>query len=324
MAHSRKLPVLVLTCMLAIAVLPGAALGVPKVPAKSAPAASASSTAPVAEGPIDGQIWPGEEGPQTAALVDITLDPKVRLPARVRIPVPSGAVVQWAGEILGGDPNADPERAFTLHSGSGGGKYAEFTLSVSHRGQIETNGIPLTANGTVLSTQVEFVQSVPATSVTFSVRIPAGVTQVKIDPSPSGPPSINTSTGDSLYLLALVSLATGAKTTVKITFNTSPTGATQTSAPSLTAVYIVLGVLLVALIAIVVYLFARERASSATGGDEDEQAGDADEPGDDEGEEDHGEHRTEDDDMASGASVDHSEADEDPFDLDETDWFGKD
>jgi hypothetical protein len=192
-------------------------------------------------------------------IVDVVLDPKVKLPARVRIPVPKGAVVQWAGEILSGDASNDQQREFTIHDGQGG-SYAEFTLTTSRRGQIDAAGIPMTANGNQVSTTVEWVQSVPATSTVFSVRLPAGVSSVAITPAPQGTPQINTA-GESLYSLPQQALATGSTTMIKVGYNLTPTGATGAPSTNLTAVYLVLGVLLVGAIAIVVYLMARQRAA---------------------------------------------------------------
>jgi len=73
-------------------------------------------TAPLASGPLDAQIWPARMARRSSSST-VTLDPKVKLPARVRIPVPKNAVVEWAGEILSGDASTDQQRTFTLHDG---------------------------------------------------------------------------------------------------------------------------------------------------------------------------------------------------------------
>ena len=51
-----------------------------------------------------------------------------KLPTTVRVPVPEGATVQWAGEVLGGDLSADPARTYKMIKSPVGGQYAEFTL----------------------------------------------------------------------------------------------------------------------------------------------------------------------------------------------------
>ncbi|HEY5539910.1 MAG TPA: hypothetical protein VIL41_00475 [Coriobacteriia bacterium] len=312
MRLSRDFSLVTLACALALAMVPAVALGATKTAAAPTLSKAASPTpAPLVEGAIDAQIWPAADAQLTAVIVDVSVDPKIKLPARVRIPVPNGAVVQWAGEILGGSASADIQRDFTLHPGAGGGQYAEFTLSVSRRGQIDTSGIPMTARGTVLSTQVDFVQSVSSTSTIFTVRMPAGVSQVKIEPSPVGAPETN-SAGESLYPLPTKNLATGAKQTVKVSYNTSPTGATPSAGINLTAVYVVLGVLLVGAISFAAYLLARQGSV----GDDDATELEDEEPGPSAPE-----------DVAdadAGSPSDDSEPADDPFDLDETDWFGKD
>jgi hypothetical protein len=301
MGRLRNVLTLAVACALVLAALPAVAM--------AAEATTATSTAPLAAGPIDGQIWPAQDGNVTAVIVDISLDPKVKLPARVRIPVPKGAVVQWAGEILNGDASADQQRDFTLRNGAGGGSYAEFTLSVSHRGQIDTSGIAMTARGTQVSTEVDWIQSVPSTSTLFTVRVPAGASDVKIDPTPEGTPDTN-SAGEKLYLLPVQALATGSSTTVKVTYNTSPTGASASPASNVTAVYIVLGVLLVGAVALVVYLFTKQRSAERRSGNLEDR-----EHADDEDADESSASRT----AGSGAtrgSRDDDETNDDPFDID--------
>ncbi|MDR3687019.1 MAG: hypothetical protein P4L93_08710 [Coriobacteriia bacterium] len=299
--RSLRITILIVAACLSVAVaLPAGALAAPGAAAPTASSKPAAVTAPLASGPIDAQIWPGQDG-KTVVIVDVTLDPKVKLPARVRIPVPNGAVVQWAGEILGGDASKDQERPFTLQSGHGG-SYAELTLSVSRRGQIETNGIAMTASGTKLSTLVDWTQSVPSTSTLFTVRIPANVSAVTIAPQPVGAPDTNAA-GESLYVLPTQSLATGAQSVIKVSYDTAPATATPATTVNLTAVYIVLGVLLAGAVAVVVYLASRQNA-----------AGSGDEGYDDSDAEDGDVSEAEPDDDAAPNSTD--EADDDAFDID--------
>lgn len=240
-------------CALALVLaLPSAAIAAPR---------SAPALAPLASGPIDAQIWPAQEGNTTVVIIDVTLDSKVKLPARVRIPVPKNAVVEWAGEILSGDASTDKERTFTLQDGQGG-SFAEFTLSVSHRAQIETSGIAMTANGTLLTTQVDWIQSVPSTSTLFTVRIPALVSAVNIDPKPEGAPDTNAN-GESLYVLPMQKLATGSQSAIKVSYDTAPATATPTTTVNLTAVYLVLGVLLAGAVAVVFYLMGHQASAGS-------------------------------------------------------------
>ena len=270
----RKLSPLLLiavACVAAALVLPTASLAAPNAAVPIAAAKPASVPAPLASGAFDAQIWPAQNG-KTVVIVDVTLDPKVKLPARVRIPVPKGAVVEWAGEILNGDASTDKERTFTLQDGQGG-SYAELTLSLSHRGQIETNGIPMMASGTKLLTQVDWIQSVASTSTLFTVRIPAQVSAVTIDPRPEGAPETN-AVGESLYVLPVQKLATGAQSAIKISYDTAPAAVTSPAKVDLNLVYLVLGVLLAGAAGVAVYLGSRQNSSGP--GDEGGDADDGD------------------------------------------------
>jgi hypothetical protein len=300
----NRLLIAVVASALALLALPALALAAQAAPGAPAASRTATRTAPLASGPIDAQVWPAQDGKTTGVIVDVVLDPKVKLPARIRIPVPKGAVVQWAGEILSGDASNDQQREFTIQEGQGG-SYAEFTLTASRRGQIDAAGIPMTANGNQVSTTVEWIQSVPAISTVFSVRLPAGVSSVAITPAPQGTPQINTA-GESLYSLPQQALATGSTTVIKVGYNLSPTGAAGASgAPSsnLTAVYLVLGVLLVGAIAVVVYLMTRQRAAQAVADDR---------PGVDA----KSARRAGRDGAASAGASKPAEPDDDPFDID--------
>jgi hypothetical protein len=214
MSRIQRLLVSCVACAMLAVMTPSGAWGATPKSAAS-PSKAATSSAPLVVGSFDSQFWPGQ-GQQAVAIVDVVVDSKAKLPAKVRIPVPVGAVVEWAGEILGGNGDADIQRTFELKTGAGGARYAEFTLSKSHRGQIDTSGIPMTAQGTVVTSKFEFVQSAPSTSTGFSVRVPAGVSDVRIVPTPTGPPQVN-SAGESLYTLPEQNLALGAATEVSVT-----------------------------------------------------------------------------------------------------------
>lgn len=259
------------------------ALAAPKsvTPTASVSSATDSSetTTPVAQGSIGVQVWPGEESGKTIVTVSITLDQKTSLPARVRVPIPPGTTVIWVGEVLGGDVNDDPERTYTLHDGAGGAQYAEFTLGQSHRGQIDTVAEPLTMEGSTSSTRMSFVQAVSSTSTQFTVRLPAGVSDVKIDPAPSGPPDVNAN-GESLYLVSNRSLPVGAKFQISVSYTqvgTTTSSASRASPTSLILVF--LGVVLVLLVAAIV--FVARLGSVNKEGESDEEDEDLDERNED-------------------------------------------
>jgi hypothetical protein len=180
----------------------------------------------------------------------------------------------WAGESLGGSPDADPARQMKEVDGVGG-KYAEFVLSKSLRGQIDSIGVPLASAGDTVSFSVNWVQSTEASSVVMTVRFNGGSSRVKIDPKPQGEPVTNLA-GESLYVLPKMKLAPGAKQLVKVSYSTNPSGEAPIGDTTRTAIYVGLGTLLVLAIALLAFLFVRRGRASA----DDSDAEDSDEYGD--------------------------------------------
>lgn len=282
------------------------ALAVPRsvAPSASVPSTVASSeaTAPVAQGSIGVQVWPGGEPGKTVLTVSIALDQKTPLPARVRIPVPPGTTVIWAGEVLGGDVNDDPARRYTLRDGAGGAQYAEFTLSQSFHGQVDAVAGPLTTEDGSLSARVSFVQAVANTSTRFTVRLPAGASNVKIDPAPPRAPEVNAS-GESLYTVGDRSLPVGGRLQISVSYTQAGTESSAKSRTPPSAILVVLVIALVVLIAVIVLVARFMPADKGSEGDED-----------DEGDED-----------SEDVLVDEDEDDEDldAYDGEET-WYGRD
>lgn len=275
----------------------------PAAATKPAPSSAATVVVPIAIGPVDAQFWPQGDTSNinvVAVIADIQLAPSVKLPARVRIPIATGATVQWAGEILGGDPAADPERTFTVVDGAGGGKYAELTLLKSRRGQIDCSGIPLKVQGEQVTFSSAWVQSVETTSVLLTVRLPAGASRVTISPKPDGNPQTNMN-GETLYALPLLSIAVGQKQDVNVGYSTNPSGNAPAGGNSRTVILVVLGVLLVVAVGVLAFAITRQRRNV----DDDPDADDSAPYGSDEPEE--------------PASDDVDESD----DVDDIDWFSE-
>ena len=105
---------------------------------------------------------------------------QTQLPARVQLAVPAGSQLRWIGEILGGDPSADPPVTYEMSTSEGSDVYA-FTLTQSHIGQIEV--VPpspmITLSGSVYSAAVVWTpsQAVPEARMSVSLPLGAQVTQ---------------------------------------------------------------------------------------------------------------------------------------------------
>ena len=255
-------------------------------PAPKGPPAPGKTTAPTPyrTGTIEVQIWPQADSSvptQAVVISDVTLPSDVDLPAIVEIPIVPGTTVQWAGESLGGAPDADPQRPFKIVDGAGGGKYAQFTLSKSVRGQIDTIGVPLHATHDAINLSADWIQSTEASSVLFTVRFPGGSSRIQIDPKPAGDPVTNMS-GETLYALPAWTPTHGAKQTITVSYSTNPSGEQGMTAGTKTTVYVVLGGLLVVALAVLAFMFARNVRSGGggTGDAEDDEADvEDDEPG---------------------------------------------
>lgn len=201
-----------------------------------------------AGGPLDVQIWP-QDG-QTVVIASCQLPEGTKLPALVRIPVVPGAKVEWAGEIFGADAANDIPREYRLVDGVGG-QYAEFYLTKSLHGQLDSVAATLGVSGTTISTAVDWVQSVESSETVFSVRLPAGLSDVKITPTPEGEPVANDS-GEQLFALPSQVIPAGGTQKVTFSYSTVPAAESGTG-PSATAIIVALSaVLAVAVIALVV------------------------------------------------------------------------
>lgn len=202
---------IVLLALVLAAVLPAGAVAAPEAP----------------QGQLDVQLWMDADPGKAIAIVSISLPEQAKLPALVRIPIPTGTTIDWSGEIAGTDASGDVPHEAQVKQG-GGGSYAEFTVEKSRRAQIEVSGIAQQSDAVGTSAKLEWVQSVPATVVAFSVRLPAGAKTVEIDPVPAGEPARNEQ-GETLYTLPSQELEVGEKTAISVTYGT---GATTGGAPA--------------------------------------------------------------------------------------------
>ena len=240
MSRAHTLQSLVLAAMLAVSI--------------AAPSLAAAAPVP-AGGPLDVQIWP--QNGQTVVIASCQLPAGTKLPALVRIPVVPGAKVEWAGEILGADVSSDIAREFRLVDGVGG-QYAEFYLTKSLHGQVDSVATTLSVSGTTITTSVDWIQSVESSETVFSVRLPAGLSSVKISPAPEGKPVENDS-GEALYALPSQTLPVGGAQQVTLSYNTVPAVESDTGPSANVIIGSLLGVLGLAIVALVIV--ARRRSS---------------------------------------------------------------
>jgi len=209
-----------------------------------------AAAAPAPE--MDVQVWAAAQPGQALVIVGATLATDTPLPATVQLPVVQGTSVDWAGEI-GDSSGQDAQRDFALRQGAGG-QYVEFEVSQSRNAQIELSGIPLTTADGSYSATVNWVQTVPASVTTFSVRLPAGASAVTLDPTPAREPETNQA-GETLYTLPSRELAEGAGQVLYLSYETPASGSSSAAAEGdsspVLAILIVLLVVMTSVLALV-------------------------------------------------------------------------
>jgi hypothetical protein len=203
---------------------------------------AAGVNAPEAGGVLDLQTW--VESGQLVIVTAIAVPESTKLPATVRIPVPDGAAVQWAGEILGGDLSADPARPYKIVKSPAGGQYAEFTLEQTRSAQVDSQSSTVTVDGAKTSAAFEWVQS--------------NASGVKITPEPSGAPDTN-SNGERLYSGGQMTLTPGQTQNVAFSYSTVVAGPSTASTDPVRSLVIVLIIALVAAVAALAVAVARQR-----------------------------------------------------------------
>lgn len=261
---SRLLSVLLgASLILALGLSPAVAASGTVTPSAT-PLASSPGTftpAPVVTGALQVQLLLDSEPGQVLAIMNVALPEDTELPAMVRVPLPKGAEMIWAGEILGGDPSADPARPYRIVPGEGG-DVLEMSLGLSGNAQIEVNLGPIDREGDLASAEVPWVQSATSQGTQFSVRFPPASSKHQTTPKYTGTPERNDA-GETLYVLPEVKLALGEKYPVKATYVLNaelpqPKPATNSSV----ILYVLIGAL-VAAVAILVLAVSRQRGGPA-------------------------------------------------------------
>jgi len=205
------------------------------------------------------QFWPEGEAQTNVVIVGVELDPAVELPVTVQLPLPKGATVFWAGEISGADAAADIERDFKLIDGPDG-KLVEFTAETTRAIQYDATVGGVEMDGNDILTSLEWIQAVKSKAVSFAVRVPAGVENVRTTPEAPGEPQTNQA-GEKLYTLADMVLEPGDTTKVDVVYNRVGLESSSDSTPGVLP--ILLGLLAAALVALVAAIAIQKRKTSA-------------------------------------------------------------
>lgn len=197
-------------------------------------------------------LFPQADSTTAVAMVQVEIPQNVTLPTTVRVPLIPGAQAGWTGEV--GTTQGDIERTATQKTGTYGA-YLEFEVKESHTAQVDFSGIAITHDGKSTKTGLNWQQTVGAGTTTFDVRVPAGATNIKIDPQPQGSHESNDE-GERLYTLPSMNLKGGETLHVGLSYTPAKTGL-----PTALIVVLVIAavVLVIAALFLVRQLAARSR-----------------------------------------------------------------
>lgn len=210
----RRAITLVVTAVLLLAAPALAfAAGTPSVPAPPPRVADPIvKGTPVTPDRIDVQLWPEDVKGSTTLVVVAVVPTSAPLPAAVSIPLPAGANITWAGEILGTGSDVQRQPEFSKSRDA-----VTITTQKSRLVQYEAQYKPSVDRGGRRFAEVDWVQSVPSHQVTFAFRLPALATGAKTTPKAVGDPAVNNA-GDKLYTLPVQDLAVGKGSKVAVDY----------------------------------------------------------------------------------------------------------
>ncbi|MDI6716521.1 MAG: hypothetical protein QME63_06210 [Actinomycetota bacterium] len=123
-------------------------------------------------------LWPEYYDNQVMFMAGVKYPDNTPLPIDVKLAIPKGAKVIWAGEIMG-DISQDIQTTPTVNSKVGYDEVA-FTLTKSRAGQVETSWAGLNVNGQNRSISLDWTQRYDAKETVFIFREPSQAFDVKL------------------------------------------------------------------------------------------------------------------------------------------------
>lgn len=205
------------------------------------------------------------EQPDARMLVSGTLPETVPLPAEAELAVPAGSEFMWIGEILGGDPSADPELKYTKTT-VGGLDIYRFTLTKSRTAQVEIPApIKQVVNGSTYTAAIKWTSSQDVPEVRLITRVPQGAQVV----TPVEGAALQPGEGGYSYYVKTITAAKAGQP-LELTFNYTVPAAPVTAATSGTnpIVPLVLVLFVIAVAALVVVSVRRKPEESSSDDDQ--------------------------------------------------------
>lgn len=191
-------------------------------------------------------------------LVSGELPESVKLPAEAELSVPAGSSLQWVGQILGGDPSADPELTYTKSTVDGSDVY-RFTLTKSRNAQIEiVTSDAAGFDGTKYTPALKWTATQAVPEVRLSVRIPQSAQIVQAAPGAALQPAAS---GFSMYTRSVKDVKPGDQLDMAFSYQVAAAPASgASSASSGSTAQIVIVILAIAVGALVVLAVRRKMA----------------------------------------------------------------
>ncbi len=193
---------------------------------------SISSLAGIATGAVPDklivQAWPEYSDDQVLFMETVAFPDSTPLPIEVKLAIPKGAQVTWAGELMA-DASQDIETTPKVNRFDDYDEVA-FTLTKSRMGQVEAKWAGLKVEGENRALNFEWIQRYEAKETQIKFKVPTGSTDVKVTPQLS---DISKSPdGMEVYSAPPVSLPVGQKLGYEVTYKRSTNVPAQSLAQS--------------------------------------------------------------------------------------------
>ncbi|HEY3374387.1 MAG TPA: hypothetical protein VGK02_04910 [Candidatus Aquicultor sp.] len=174
------------------------------------------------------RAWPEYQTGQVSLLETVVYPQTTPLPIEVKIAMPEGATVNWAGEMLGQVSQDIQAQPTVVHKGT----YDEvtFALTKSRTGQVETTWSALQINGNDRALNFIWTQQYPANQTIFEFREPSQASDIKMMPPAA---TVNTSSdGSKFYETAPINLPVGKTQTYRVTYRRPVKGPSENAQQS--------------------------------------------------------------------------------------------
>lgn len=162
-------------------------------------------------------------------LVSGELPLQATLPTEAELSVPAGSQLQWIGQIMGGDPSADPALTYTKTTVGSSDVY-RFTLTESRIAQVEVlKDDALGFDGTDYEPALSWTATQEVPEVRLAVRVPQGAEILRADPEAT----LQTAGGGySMYAKTISNVSAGSQLNLSFAYQAPSPAAQGVSAAS--------------------------------------------------------------------------------------------